>query len=158
MIDANPGGYKIGESVVPEQFRHPELRALLPKIRALPSCSPKHGTTFVSHDSVAAFPLPQPETELSMHVARHELEALIRQEWEVPVCQERVVRFDLDAREVVTDGGTYRFRNQVLDCSGPAMLLGRALGLRDEMWSVHAAWRYMDILAIDDSAFWSAIE
>ena len=32
ILDPAVGGYKIGESIVPEQFQHPELNALLPAI------------------------------------------------------------------------------------------------------------------------------
>src|SRR5688572_9355605 len=74
LLDPAPFSYKIGESVVPEQFGHPELRALVPALRELPSYQIKSGTVFVSDDSVASFPLPPAEAGVSMHVARDELE------------------------------------------------------------------------------------
>ena len=90
LIDARPGGYKIGESVVPEQFEHPVMRALLPRVRELPSYTTKHGTTFISDDSVAAFPLPAADAKLAMHVARSELEQLIAREWSSPIRVETI--------------------------------------------------------------------
>ncbi len=40
LVDSNPGGYKVGESVAPEHFRHPELAALLDDVHALPRSRP----------------------------------------------------------------------------------------------------------------------
>src|SRR5262245_37299164 len=85
LLDPNPGGYKIGESVVPEQFAHPVMQALVPKVRELPSYAPKLGTTFVCDDSVASFPLPPTEAALSMHVARSELEQLMARAWNTDI-------------------------------------------------------------------------
>lgn len=41
FVDPKPGGYKVGESVMPEHFLPPELAALLDEIRELPSFTPK---------------------------------------------------------------------------------------------------------------------
>lgn len=153
LIDPNPGAYKIGESVVPEQFHHPVMRALLPAIEALPSYSPKYGTTFVSDDSVASFPLPPEEAGVAMHVARSELEQLMQRAWSIEVARERVLEVDVANRRVRTDRQTYEVERQIIDCSGPAMVLGTALGDVKSLWPVWATWGYFDVVANDDARF-----
>lgn len=157
LIDPNPGGYKIGESVVPEQFAHPIMRALVPKVRALPSYTPKFGTTFVNDDSVASFPLPPTEAELSMHVARSELEQLMAREWGTAIAREKVVSIDVAKKTVTTDKQTYEVERQIIDCSGPAMVLGTALGQVSTLWPVYAAWGYFDVVSSSDARFWEGI-
>jgi hypothetical protein len=157
LLDPNPGGYKIGESVVPEQFAHPVMSALIPKVRQLPSFAPKFGTTFVSADSVASFPLPPTEAALSMHVARSELEQLMAREWDTEITRERVVEIDLAKKTVRTDKQTYEVERQIIDCSGPAMVVGSALGEVSSLWPVYAAWGYFDVLSSSDDRFWDAI-
>jgi hypothetical protein len=157
LLDPNPGGYKIGESVVPEQFAHPIMRALVPKVRALPSYTPKFGTTFVCDDSVASFPLPPTEVALSMHVARTELEQLMAREWETPIVRERVVEVDMGKKTVRTDKQTYVVEKQIIDCSGPAMVLGTALGQVSTLWPVYAGWGYFDVVSSSDARFWEGI-
>lgn len=153
LIDQNPGGYKIGESVVPEQFHHPVMRALLPSIEALPSYSPKYGTTFVSDDSVASFPLPPEEAGVAMHVARSEIEQLMRREWSIDIAQERVLEVDLANHRVRTDRQTYEVEKQIIDCSGPAMVVGSVLNDVSALWPVWATWGYFDVVANDDARF-----
>lgn len=157
VVDPNPGGYKIGESVVPEQFHHPVMRALLPEVERLPSYSPKYGTTFVSGDSVASFPLPKEEAGVAMHVSRSEIESLMRRAWSVEVARERVLSVDLERRCVRTDRETYEVEGLVLDCSGPAMVLGAALGDARSLWPIWATWGYFDLLERDDAAFHRAL-
>lgn len=157
LLDPNPGGYKIGESVVPEQFAHPIMGALVPKIRELPSYAPKVGTTFVCDDSVASFPLPPTEVALSMHVARSELEQLMAREWNTEIMRERVVEVDIAKKTVRTDKQTYEVERQIIDCSGPAMVLASALGEVSSLWPVYAAWTYFDVGASSDDRFWEAI-
>ena len=50
IIDADPGGYKIGESVIPEQFHDPRMAACIGAVRELPSWSAKLGTLFCDGD------------------------------------------------------------------------------------------------------------
>jgi hypothetical protein len=157
LLDPNPGGYKIGESVVPEQFAHPVMQALVPKVRELPSFAPKFGTTFVCGDSVASFPLPPTEAALSMHVARSELEQLMAREWDTDITRERVVEIDLARKTVRTDKQTYEVERQIIDCSGPAMVVGSALGEVSSLWPVYAAWGYFDVLSSSDDRFWDAL-
>lgn len=157
LLDPNPGAYKIGESVVPEQFAHPLMQALVPKVLALPSYSPKYGTTFISRDSVASFPLPACEAELSMHVARSELESLMASEWAIDIARERVLEIDLSRKIVRTDKQSYEVEKQIIDCSGPAMVVATALGEVSDLWPVYASWSYFDILSNCDEKFWKAL-
>lgn len=157
LIDQNPGSYKIGESVVPEQFQHPFMRALLPAIEKLPSYSPKFGTTFVSDDAVASFPLPKEEAGIAMHVARAELEQLMISEWNIPIRREKVLEIDVARHVVRTDAETYEVEKQVIDCSGPAMVLASMLGDVRSLWPVWARWGYFDVVDNDDARFWAPI-
>lgn len=157
VLDPAPFSYKIGESVVPEQFGHPALRALVPAIRELPSYSIKAGTTFVSDGSVASFPLPPAEAGVSCHVARQELERLIADTWRVPIVREKVVSVDVAARRVITERATYESAGPILDCSGPAMVVANALGEVDRLFPTSATWAYWDIDACDASAFHRAV-
>lgn len=157
LVDQNPGGYKIGESVVPEQFQHPELRALVPKIQALPSYSPKYGTTFVSDDSIASFPLPPSEAGVAMHVARPEVENLMIAEWGIPISREKVLEIDPKNHVVRTDRNTYEVERQIIDCSGPAMVVGSALRDVTSLWPVWATWGYWDVEEDDGARFWQSV-
>lgn len=156
LVDPDPGGYKIGESIVPEQFRHPELQALLPRIHALPSYMRKRGVVFVSDEAVASFPLLPKNQRESMHVARAELEQLLADAWGLPIRRERVVAVDAAARVVQTDARRYRVARQLLDCSGPAMVVASALGEVQTLAPVHATWTYFDVTGVDDAAFFAA--
>jgi len=156
LIDPQPAGYKIGESFVPEQFRYPEMAALLPRIQQLPSHARKIGTTFISHDSVASFPLPPEESQMSMHVARSELEALLLDAWKIDVVRDRVVEIDVPGRRVTTAGGRhFESEGPLLDCSGPAALIARTLGTHEQKWPVSATWAYFDVTEIREAAFWA---
>lgn len=153
VVDPNPGAYKIGESLIPELFRHPELAALLPRARALPSCSPKTGTSFVAGGDVAYFPLAEPDVPRSMHVARPELERMILEAWEIEVFPARVTSVDWARRRVETSLGPLEFAGLVLDCSGPAMLVA---SLREEVCPlapVFATWGYHDVIGRDEGAW-----
>lgn len=153
LLDPAPFGYKIGESVVPEQFGHPALRALLPAIRELPSYQVKTGTIFASEGSIASFPLPPAEAGVSMHVARHELERLIADTWKVPIVRERVIDVDVAARRVTTDAGVYESNGPILDCSGPAMVVASKLGEIEKLFPTAATWAYWDVESAEAGAF-----
>ena len=157
LLDPAPFGYKIGESVVPEQFGHPEMRALVPAIRKLPSYQVKAGTIFVAGESVASFPLPPAEAGVSMHVARHELERLIADTWQVPIVRERVLHVDVPARRVTTDRGVYESVGPILDCSGPAMVVASALGEIERLFPTGATWAYWDVESADPAAFFDHV-
>lgn len=157
LLDPAPFAYKIGESAVPEQFGHPALRALVPAIRQLPSYQIKSGTIFVSDDSVASFPLPPAEAGVSMHVARHELERLIAETWDVPVVRERVIAVDVASRRVTTDRGVYESAGPILDCSGPAMVVASSLGEVERLFPIAATWGYWDVESADADAFHAAV-
>lgn len=154
LLDPKPGQFKIGESIIPEHHQHPIMRALLPEIAKLPSYSRKVGTIFVSSDSAASFPLPPHCADLAMHVARDELEPLMHRLWDTPIVKERVREVDVLNHIVVTDSTRYEVRKQILDCSGPAMVVARSLGDVKELWPVWCRWVYFDIKAIDDTKFW----
>lgn len=153
LLDERPFGYKIGESLIPEVFRHPELAALLPAIRALPSYTQKWGTTFVGPEAAVGFPLEESEAVRSMHLVRHEMEELMADAWSTPITAARVTGVDLDARVVETTQGPIRYRNALVDCSGPAMVVASLLGEVESVHPVHARWGYWDIQASDDEAF-----
>lgn len=153
LLDPQPGRYKIGESIIPELFYNDELRKLLPEIRKLASYTPKLGSIFMTEDEVASFPLPPELTQLAMHIERSELENLMRSSWGVPVQKERVEEIDLDSKVVVTDKGIYQVGQQIIDCSGPAMVLATLLGQRVEILPAHAVWSYYDVVEVKDSLF-----
>ncbi|MCO4762912.1 MAG: hypothetical protein KC502_15460 [Myxococcales bacterium] len=159
VLDPAAGGYKIGESVIPEQFHHPLMAELLPAVRALPSWSPKLGTTFVDAGAphcapheIASFPLAH-HSDRSLHVMRAELESLIHRRFSTPIVQERVIDIDLAARCVTTDVGQWRSKGPIIDCSGPAMVVATALREVERLWPVWASWAYFDA-SPDDEAFW----
>lgn len=157
LLDPAPFSYKIGESVVPEQFGHPEMRALVPAVRALPSYSLKAGTTFVSAGSVASFPLPPAEAGVSCHVSRHELEAMIAERWSISIVREKVIAVDVERRRVTTTARVYESAGPILDCSGPAMVIANALGEVERLFPTSATWAYWDIESSDSSAFHRAV-
>ncbi|NOY89769.1 MAG: tryptophan 7-halogenase [Deltaproteobacteria bacterium] len=153
ILDPSPGGFKIGESITPEHFHHPVMRELGPLCRELPSYSPKVGTTFISGDSVASFPLPAFGAEVSMHVAREELEPLMHREWKTPILRERVIDIVLPEKIVKTDQGEFHVRKQIFDCSGPAMVVARKCSNIQKLWPVWARWAYLDIEQVNNEKF-----
>lgn len=155
ILDHNPAGYKIGESIVTDYFAHPCMNALMPKIVKLPSYSLKIGSTFVSKDSVAFFPLNK--EDVSFHISRHELEELMIREWEIPVVRERVKSVDLARKVVVTDKSEYKVARQIIDCSGPAMVVARSVKDVAPLWPVYSSWTYFDIAGSDPKKFWDSI-
>jgi len=157
VLDPSPGGYKIGESIIPEHFHHPVLRELVPRVKALPSYSEKWGSTFVGPRSVASFPLPPHGADVAMHVAREELEPLMHEAWGTPIVRERVVDVVPDERTVVTTERRYRARKLIIDCSGPAMVVARKTDGVEQLRPVWSRWGYLDITAVDDDAFWRHI-
>lgn len=157
IVDPSPASYKIGEVLLAEHFAHPEMARLLPLARSLPSFSPKRGSVFVDSHSVASFPLSRVEAEMAMHVRREELEELMIREWNVPVRRERVRGVDAEHGVVETDRRTYRVDSQILDCSGPAMVVARALGAVERLWPVYSGWMYFDIEEVDDACWQQAV-
>ncbi len=157
LIDHNPGQYKIGESIIPEHFHHPVLRSLVPAAKQLPSYSPKHGSIFVSGDSAASFPLPSHGADVSMHVARDELEALMHEQWASPIIREKVIDLDLEDRIVTTNSRRYQVARQIIDCSGPAMVVARHCRQIRQLWPTWARWAYLDIEEVEDHRFWSHV-
>ncbi len=153
LLDPRPGRYKIGESIVPEHFQHPELEALLPAIRELPSYQPKRGVAFVDASSVAVFPLPEDGPDRSLHVARSELEELMIEAWDLDVRRERVRSVDVRSRTVQTDEGSYTSEGPLCDCTGPAMVIARTLNEIRSLEPAYASWAYLDVLGVDAEAW-----
>lgn len=153
LVDPDPCRYKIGESIVPEQFQHPVLHELLPDIHRMPCYVRKEGVTFIAGDSVASFPLLPKNREESMHVEREALERLMIERWKSEIRRERVTDIDFDARRVRTDANEYLVDKQILDCSGPAMVVASKLDEIVSLRPIHAAWGYFDVTAIDDARF-----
>lgn len=151
VIDPEPGGYKIGESIIPEHFHNVIVRALVPKARELPSYTRKWGSNFIAGDTIASFPLPAQLSAISMHIERAQLEKLMIDEWEIDVVQEKVVDVDMDKKQVKTqEGSTYTFNEQVIDCSGPAMVLGKIFDDISEILRADSIWSYWDIDSVDE--------
>jgi flavin-dependent dehydrogenase len=144
LLDPSPGRYKIGESIIPQHFIEPEVRPLFEIVKRLPSATPKDGTLFVSDDSIGGFE-PFVGGQFTIHVARQELEEATAKFFGTEVTRERVDAIDVDARIVTTDQGTFLAKKLIVDCSGPARLVARALGLSREVWPVWAAWAYHDV-------------
>jgi len=153
LLDPEPARYKIGESLIPELFRHPEMQKLLPRLRNLSSRTPKYGTTFIANGSVVEFPLAEREASISMHVVRHELEREMATAWGIEPVREKVESIDFERRVVTTNGESYRFSGQVLDCSGPAMVVASLRSEVSRLVPVNATWSYYDVVEADDSAF-----
>jgi len=158
LIDSSPGRYKVGESIVPEFCASEAVQQLLPKIQKLPSFTVKHGTTFLGPDSVAAFPLPKNRLRGSFHIVRQELEELLRNEWKVPVRDERVVSIDWERKLVVTNKRSYLVAEQIIDCSGPSMVVSQLRQEIEELWGIHATWSYFDIVGNHPERFWAEME
>ncbi len=158
ILDDNPGGYKIGESIIPEHFRHPEMQKQLYRISKLPSFTPKYGTTFIADGSIASFPLPQRESTMAMHIFRSELETEMMNDWNIEVTRERVKDIDFESKIVITDKTEYEFKHQVIDCSGPAMVIARLKNSVKDMWPAYATWRYYDVLEDDSQKFYDEIK
>lgn len=158
VLDPKPGRYKVGESIIPEFFHHPVMRELGELAKELPSWAPKGGITFWSGQDVASFPLPEHGRAVAMHVARHELERLMHDHWKTPIVQERVTGVDLATRTLTTDAGTWHARQLIVDASGPAMVVARAMDDVDEVFPSHARWAYFDLVGVDEGAFWDHLK
>jgi flavin-dependent dehydrogenase len=157
VVDPHPDRYKIGESIIPQHFHHPELWPLVERIRGSASACPKTGTLFVTSESASYFPIlddaiPADQAR-AVHVERAELERISREVLGTVVKKERVVSLDFATREVVTDVERYRVRGLVIDCSGPAMVVASALGLVRELWPIWAGWAYFDVERVDTLRF-----
>ena len=158
LLEAEPGSYKIGESIIPEQFRHPELQKLLPALMKCPSYSPKYGTTFIEEGSAASFPLPEGGLQGAMHITRTEMEQVMLDAWKVPVRHEKVIAIDLEQKIVRTDWNEYKVAHQIIDCSGPAMVLSSLLRQTKVLWPVFTTWGYWNVLENKPEAFHAAIK
>lgn len=152
VLDPAPGGYKVGESVVPEQFSGPPMDELLPAVHALPSMSPKQGVVFCSDAAVVAFPAGR-HAARAMHVLRSDVEELMASVWAINVARERVLDVDFERRVVRTDVGQWQSRGPIVDCSGPAMVLSRLRGATRELWPVWATWGYYRVDNADKAGF-----
>jgi flavin-dependent dehydrogenase len=153
VVDPNPSGYKIGESLIPDLFRHPVLREPLSAIKALPSYTAKYGTTFVADGSVAYFPVGEREVGEAMHVSRVEMEEAMRGAWKPDIVEARVEHIDFERMVVTTSMGEIAVSGLVLDCSGPAMVVARQRGEVEERRPCHATWAYYDVVEEDPEAF-----
>ncbi|MCA9642586.1 MAG: hypothetical protein H6718_26725 [Polyangiaceae bacterium] len=153
VVDSRPGRYKIGESIVPPHFFAQELRPLLAKARELKSASDKLGTLFVGGEGVSFFHSYY-DAEFTLHLDRRELEQLYRDHFQIEVSEERVASIDFEAKVVTTDRERYRVRRQIVDCSGPAMVVARARNDARELWPAYASWLYLPIDRVDDQRFW----
>ena len=120
LLEAEPGSYKIGESIIPEQFRHPELQKLLPALMKCPSYSPKYGTTFIEEGSAASFPLPEGGLQGAMHITRTEMEQVMLDAWKVPVRHEKVIAIDLEQKIGRVPYHRGRFLSREEDLAGRA--------------------------------------
>jgi flavin-dependent dehydrogenase len=153
LIDPHPFRYKLGESIIPEHFRDPALADMRDEVQRLPSDSPKYGSMYIGPDGVAAFPLPPLDYGYASHVRREELESRMASLWDLEIEPERVKRYDATANLVHTDRRTWRVAKQVIDCSGVARVLARAMGLEQELWRSFASWMYLDVRAVRDDRF-----
>lgn len=156
VADFHPGRYKIGESIIPQHFFPHLLRPVLEEARKLPSASEKKGTIFVSDDAVSFF-YSFYDAAYTIHLDRRELEALYRRAFDVPILEERVVDIDFDRKVVRTESQELHVRRQIVDCSGPAMVVARRLGIAREVWPVWAGWAYWDIERRRDDRFWQRL-
>lgn len=156
LLDPTPASYKIGESIIPEQFHHPLMSAGLPAVRRCASVAAKIGTTFIGDGQVACFPL-RTHAARTMHVYRPDMEAALLEAFGIDVRQEHVLDVDVEARTVRTEAGVYESRGPILDCSGPAMIVASALGEVTDLWPVHAVWAYYDVPEVDDRRFWRTV-
>ncbi|HEX3344286.1 MAG TPA: hypothetical protein VHS09_06920, partial [Polyangiaceae bacterium] len=155
LIDPAPGRYKIGESIIPQHFVEPEVRPLYDIVRELPSATPKDGTLFISDDSIGGFELL--DINRTLHIGREELEAATARFFGTEIIEERVQAVDLDARSVTTENGTFVAKEVIVDCSGPARIVARSLGLAREVWPVWASWAYHDVLDVDDQRLFDVL-
>lgn len=153
LLDPHPLRYKLGESLVPEHFRDPVGDEICAAVPSLPSYSPKYGSMYIGPDGVAAFPLAPQDWRLAAHLRREELEGLMAERWGLEVVRERVVAYDPEANVVRTDKRSWRVARQVIDCSGVARVLARAMGREQELWRSFASWMYLDIRAVRDERF-----
>jgi flavin-dependent dehydrogenase len=157
VADFHPGRYKIGESIIPPHFFHRALRPVLERARTLPSASAKRGTIFVADDGVSFFHSFY-DAAYTIHLDRRELEALYRELFDISILEERVLDVDVENKIVRTENRSFRVRRQIVDCSGPAMVLARKLGIAREVWPVWAGWSYWDVQACDDRRFWMDVQ
>jgi len=156
LIDPRPRRYKIGESVIPQHFGDPMMRPLIDIVWALPSTTPKEATIFISNDSMGWFP-PFHDAPYAIHLDRREFEEATAAHFETKVIEERVDAIDVDSGLVTTDHGAFHANELIIDCSGPARVVARKLGLAREVWPVWASWAYHDVVATDAERFWGLV-
>lgn len=155
LLDDRPEQYKIGESIIPEMFRHPDVLALLPAIKAQPSYSSKVGTTFIEPGSVASFPAV---SDAAIHISRDDLEYVMRETWQVPIIRERVRAVDMATRTVTTNAGVWQVNKLIIDCSGPAMVLATLMNQVSTLMPVFTTWAYWDVHDHDPARFRADID
>lgn len=156
LLDPRPERYKVGESIVPRHFVPLELRGVFDEIRRDPAYCMKEGTLFVSDDGVSFFHSFF-DADLALHMDRCRLEEIYREHLKPPIRRERVREIDFTRKEVHSDAATYQVARQIIDCSGPAMVVARALGLTEELWPAYASWAYWDVAGTNDARFWDEI-
>lgn len=111
----------------------------------------------MTETEVASFPLPPELAALAMHIERPELERLMMRKWKISIREERVKEVDMERKIVHTNKKRYKVQGQILDCSGPAMVVASHLHERSEILPAHAIWTYYDIRGIRDEAFYDEI-
>ena len=153
LLDPHPLRYKLGESIIPEHLRDPVLADIRDEVPRLPSYSPKYGSMYIGPDGVAAFPLSPLDYAFAGHLRREELEARMASLWGIEIERERVQRYDATTNTVHTDRRAWRVAKQVIDCSGVARVLARAMGAEQELWRSFASWMYLDVRAVRDERF-----
>lgn len=153
LLDPHPFRFKLGESIVPDHFRDAAHADIRDEVPSLPSYSPKRGSMYIGPDSVASFPLSPQDYRLASHLRREELEGRMAERWGIEVVRERVQGYDETTNTVRTDRRAWRVAKQVIDCSGVARVLSRAMGMERELWRSYASWMYLDIRAVRDDRF-----
>ena len=92
-----------------------------------------------------------------MHVARAELDQLLIDEWNIQTITERVCEIDFSNKIVTTDLNSYRYRNQVIDCSGSKMVVASILNQKVKLWPSYSIWGYFNVVQNKPSKFWEEI-
>lgn len=167
IIDKDPFQYKIGESQIPDLIHaDPGLFSLIPKIEKMKSYTRKLGSVFCdSYHGSHATNLPTPlGARFTFHSEREEIEKLLAKELSVEIRKETIRNIDLSKNLVVTDQNTYRFKRYLLDCSGPAMVIAKQLGLVSpigQFEGMKAQWSYWAIDKVkhrtDSWAHWTVL-
>jgi flavin-dependent dehydrogenase len=167
LIDKDPFRYKIGESQVPDLIHaDPGLFSLIPKFINMKSYTRKLGTVFCDsyHGKFASNLYTPLGARFTFHCEREELEKLLVKELSIEIRKETILDIDLAENLVTTDKNTYRFKKYILDCSGPAMVLAKKLGLISPVGGfegMKAQWSYWAIEGLNEDldswAHWTVL-